>query len=96
MQSVRNYLRAAYTPEESWVGPDKVYHMAVGAAAALIVGYVSHSPWAGVAFAAIIGFIKEVYDYQHRASHTPSLRDAVMTVVGGFVGAGAATALLSY
>lgn len=62
---------------------DKVLHFGAGFLIALIVSFTLN-PIAGFVAAAVIGFVKEVYDYL--GNGTPDLMDFIATVFGGAVG----------
>jgi VanZ family protein len=75
---------------------DKVLHLAVGVAigALTYVGVHHYLPVAtssdrmlmGVGAAAVIGLLKEVYDYFHPATHTAEIADFLATAAGGLIG----------
>lgn len=39
----------------------------------------------GVVAGAAMGILKEVYDYLHKETHTPDIKDIVWTILGSFV-----------
>ena len=64
---------------------DKVMHFAIGT-----VLYAAFLPFIGAWWAllpvTVFAVGKEIYDYQHKATHTPDVWDAVVTIAGGGVG----------
>ena len=72
---------------DDWTGKDKTQHAIVGAAIGSATTLASGNWMHGCAAATVIGVAKEVYDNQHRQSHTPSTKDAVVTAVAGCLAA---------
>jgi VanZ family protein len=72
---------------------DKKLHMIVGFAISYSIGaaFVIFKPenkfmfLIGIVIALLIGLSKEVYDYFHKATHTPDIMDALATLLGGVV-----------
>ena len=64
---------------------DKLLHFIAGAIASIVVYVVTFNVTTAVAFSALLGIGKEVYD--SRGHGTVEVLDAVATVVGGVVGA---------
>lgn len=64
---------------------DKALHLIGGtiifAAINIILG-----PIIGVLASIIAAFGKEVYDYFHKENHTPDIKDAIFTILGGILG----------
>jgi len=64
---------------------DKVLHFAAG-----VVLFAVALPFIGatyaLAFAVIIGFVKELYDALNKEKHTPDIWDALVTSAGGALG----------
>jgi hypothetical protein len=64
---------------------DKVLHFAAGA-----ILFAVALPFIGatyaLAFAVIIGFVKELYDALNKEKHTPDIWDALVTSAGGALG----------
>jgi len=71
---------------DEWTGRDKTLHFLGGAAVGAAVTVATDKPMYGVAAGAAVGLAKELYDSQHRSTHTPSTKDLVMTIVGAAVG----------
>ena len=71
---------------DEWTGRDKALHFGGGAAIGASVTLATDNPIYGIAAGAAVGLAKELYDNQHRATHTPSAKDLVMTVVGAAAG----------
>lgn len=71
---------------DEWTGRDKALHFVGGAAIGAAVTLATDKPMYGVAAGAAVGLAKELYDTQHRATHTPSAKDLVVTVLGAAVG----------
>jgi uncharacterized protein YfiM (DUF2279 family) len=71
---------------ESWTGPDKTLHFVGGAAIGAAVTLATDKPLYGVAAGAAVGIAKELYDARNRATHTPSTKDLLVTVLGAAVG----------
>ena len=71
---------------DDWTGRDKTLHFIGGAAVGAAVTLATDKPMYGIAAGAAVGLAKELYDTQHRATHTPSAKDLVMTIVGAAVG----------
>lgn len=70
---------------------DKLLHFGAGMGIALLFGFAVF-PWFGLAAAAFVGLLKEVYDHFDPFSHTVDLWDWLVTCFGGYAGA----ALLIY
>lgn len=64
---------------------DKLLHFVAGSIAAIVVYVVTFDATIAVAFSALLGIGKEVYD--SRGHGTVEVLDAVATVLGGVVGA---------
>jgi uncharacterized protein YfiM (DUF2279 family) len=80
-------LAACNAKAEAWHGKDKNLHFAGGAVIASAVTLATgRADWGFVA-STTVGIAKEVYDMQHRPFHVPSVKDAVVTMVGAAVGA---------
>ena len=64
---------------------DKVLHFAAG-----VILFAVALPFIGatyaLAFAVIIGFVKELYDALNKEKHTPDIWDALVTSAGGALG----------
>lgn len=71
---------------DEWTGRDKNLHFVGGAAIGAAVTLATDNPMSGVAAGAAVGLAKELYDARNRATHTPSTKDLVMTVIGAAVG----------
>jgi uncharacterized protein YfiM (DUF2279 family) len=71
---------------DEWTGRDKTLHFLGGAAVGAAVTLYTDRPMYGIAAGAAVGLAKELYDTQHRSTHTPSTKDLVMTIVGAAVG----------
>ena len=66
---------------------DKQLHFIGGCIIALVVGLLLSDAVAGAVVAAIVGLLKEGYDYLHPKEHTVEAADALYTLLGGVVGA---------
>ena len=71
---------------EVMIAKDKILHFAAGAVIAGVVGYFT-TPLAGFVTAAIIGLVKEIYDWRNPDRHTADSLDFIATVFGGGVAA---------
>jgi len=71
---------------DSWTGRDKTLHFLGGAAVGAAVTLATDRPAYGIAAGAAVGLAKELYDTQHRSTHTPSSKDLVVTVLGAAAG----------
>lgn len=71
---------------DDWTGRDKTLHFLGGAAVGAAVTMVTERPAYGIAAGAAISLAKELYDTQHRSTHTPSTKDLIATVAGAAVG----------
>ena len=71
---------------DEWTGRDKTLHFLGGAAVGAAVTLYTDRPMYGIAAGAAVGLAKELYDTQHRSTHTPSAKDLVVTVIGAAVG----------
>lgn len=71
---------------ESWTGRDKSLHFAVGAAVGGAVTIATDRRDYGIAAGVAVGLAKELYDSQHRATHTPSAKDFAVTALGAVAG----------
>ena len=71
---------------DEWTGRDKNLHFVGGAAIGAAVTLATDKPMYGVAAGAAVGLAKELYDARNRATHTPSTKDLVVTVLGAAVG----------
>jgi uncharacterized protein YfiM (DUF2279 family) len=71
---------------DEWTGRDKNLHFLGGAAIGAAVTLATDKPLYGVAAGAAAGLAKELYDARNRATHTPSTKDLVVTIVGAAVG----------
>lgn len=64
---------------------DKANHFIYG-----LIIFTSISPILGVLFGLgiciVAAFMKELYDLQHKAIHTPDIYDAIWTIAGGVTG----------
>lgn len=64
---------------------DKALHFIVG-----VLIFSFSLPLVGPAYAlalvAVLGTLKEVYDFIHKERHTPDAWDAIATILGGAVG----------
>jgi uncharacterized protein YfiM (DUF2279 family) len=80
-------LAAGTAQADAWHGKDKNLHFAGGAAIAGAVTLATGRADWGFAVSTAVGVAKEVYDMQHRPFHVPSVKDAVVTMVGAAVGA---------
>ena len=71
---------------DEWTGRDKTLHFLGGAAVGAAVTMATDRPAYGIAAGAAVGLAKELYDARHRATHTPSSKDLVGTVLGAAAG----------
>ena len=71
---------------DAWTGPDKVKHLAVGAAAGAAGTLVFKDARVGTLVGAGIGLAKEAWD-KRQANHTCSLQDFAVTTLGAAAGA---------
>jgi putative lipoprotein len=71
---------------DEWTGQDKALHFVGGAAVGAAVTLYTDRPAYGIAAGAAVGLAKELYDSQHRSTHTPSTKDLLVTVIGAAVG----------
>lgn len=71
---------------DEWTGRDKTLHFLGGAAVGAAVTLATDKPAYGIAAGVAVGLAKELYDTQHRATHTPSTKDLIATVAGAAVG----------
>ena len=71
---------------DEWTGRDKTLHFLGGAAIGAAVTVATERPAYGIAAGAAVGLAKELYDTQHRSTHTPSAKDLIATVAGAAVG----------
>ncbi len=72
--------------QDSWTGPDKVKHLAVGAGISAAVMAATKDERLAFAAGCGAGVAKELYDAQHRDVHTPSGKDLVVTCIGAAIG----------
>ena len=79
-------LTPIFAHADEWTGRDKTLHLLGGAAIGAAVTAATDDPAYGIASGAVIGLAKELYDTQHRATHTPSAKDLIATVAGAAVG----------
>lgn len=89
------FCAAGHAMAEPWTGPDKDKHAAVGAVVGAAVALKFDSAAAGCAAASAVGALKEVYDAQNRARHTPSFKDFAATAAFGCISAFGAQAIVS-
>ena len=78
---------ASAASAESWTGRDKDLHAIGGAAIGSLATLATGSARYGCAAAAGIGLTKEIYDNQHKATHTPSAKDFAVTAIAGCLAA---------
>jgi uncharacterized protein YfiM (DUF2279 family) len=72
---------------DSWTGRDKDLHAIGGAAIGSLTTLTTGSARYGCAAATGIGLAKEIYDSQHKATHTPSAKDFAVTAIAGCLAA---------
>ncbi len=76
-------LAASFSVQaDEWHGRDKQLHAIGGAIVAGSVHQLTDSRWAGFAAGLAVGIGKELVDMRV-PGHTPSLKDAVVTALGG-------------
>ena len=80
---------------DSWKGRDKDAHAIVGATIGSAVTMATGNHWHGCAAATAVGFAKEVYDSQHKTTHTASFKDFAVTAAFGCISAFGAQAIVS-
>lgn len=71
---------------DEWTGRDKTLHFLGGAAIGAAVTVATDNPTYGIAAGAAVGLAKELYDTQHKSTHTPSAKDLIATIAGAAVG----------
>lgn len=77
---------AGCTAKDSWRGPDKIEHFALGAGVGMASTLANDGDfWTGVKWASAVAVGKEALDATGLGTCT--LQDAVTTIVGGVVGA---------
>lgn len=79
-------LTPIFAHADEWTGRDKAIHFLGGAAIGSAVTMATERPAYGIAAGAAVGLAKELYDTQHRSTHTPSAKDLIATVAGAAVG----------
>jgi uncharacterized protein YfiM (DUF2279 family) len=79
-------LTPIFAQADEWTGRDKTLHFIGGSAVGAAVTLATDKPMYGIAAGAAIGLAKELYDSQHRATHTPSTKDLLVTALGAAVG----------
>ena len=79
-------LTPIFAHADEWTGPDKTLHFLGGAAVGAAVTLATDRPMYGIAAGAAVGLAKELYDARNRATHTPSTKDLLVTVIGAAVG----------
>lgn len=79
------------TAKDKWTGPDKIQHLGMGAAGGFLFAAQSGSYRDGLLAGAAVGVGKELLDLA--GGGTCSLQDAVVTAIGGAIGAGAGVGL---
>jgi uncharacterized protein YfiM (DUF2279 family) len=80
------FLPTLATADE-WTGRDKTLHFTVGAAIGGAVTIATDRRDYGIAAGVAVGLAKELYDAQHRSTHTPSAKDFAVTALGAVAGA---------
>lgn len=85
--AVLGFLSTGSAYADSWTGKDKSQHAAVGAIIGSAVTLYTEDAFKGCAAASAVGLAKEVYDSQHRQSHTPSFKDFAVTAIAGCLAA---------
>jgi hypothetical protein len=68
---------------DDWAGPDKAKHAAAGALVGSLSTLATKDADKGCLAAAAVGAAKEAYDALHRDSHTPSVKDFIVTAAAG-------------
>jgi uncharacterized protein YfiM (DUF2279 family) len=71
---------------DEWAGRDKNLHFVVGAAVGGAVTIATNRRDYGIAAGVAVGLAKEIYDSQHRATHTLSAKDFAVTALGAVAG----------
>lgn len=66
---------------DEWTGRDKAIHFIAGAVVAGSAHELTRSRAFGFAIGSAVAIGKELYD-MHTPGHTPSLKDAIVTVMG--------------
>lgn len=85
--AVMGFLSNSFAYADSWKGKDKDQHMIAGAVIGSAVTLYTEDAFNGCAAASAVGLAKEVYDSQHRQSHTPSFKDFAVTAIAGCLAA---------
>jgi hypothetical protein len=72
---------------DSWTGRDKELHALGGAVAGSLTTLATGNANYGCAVASGLGLAKEIYDSQHKATHTVSAKDFAVTAIAGCLAA---------
>ncbi len=72
---------------DPWTGHDKELHAIGGAAIGSLATLATGSVGYGCAAATGIGLAKEIYDSQHKSTHTVSAKDFAVTAISGCLAA---------
>jgi hypothetical protein len=81
---------------DSWKGRDKDAHAIVGATIGSAVTMATGNHWHGCAAATAVGFAKEVYDSQHKTTHTASFKDFAVTAAAGCLSSKATSIFIAH
>ena len=75
-----------WNKEESWITLDKQLHWFGGLILSSIFGLLFQNSFIGLFITCIIGLLKEVYDSFYPDKHTSSMKDFIVTTIGGIFG----------
>ena len=67
------------------IAEDKQHHFITGAGLTLAVSEVTDNNWIGLGVGISAGIAKEVYDNQHRGTHTSDVYDVLATSAGSIL-----------
>lgn len=71
---------------DCWTGKDKAQHLLISTAFGIASSAVFENKWTAFGIAMIPGVAKEIWDYNHRQTHTCSLKDLTADAIGAAIG----------
>ena len=74
---------------DCWTGKDKAQHLLISAAFGIASSAVFEDKWTAFGVAMLPGVAKEIWDYNHRQTHSCSAKDLAADAIGAAIGVNA-------